>query len=289
MSVGALVVAHGWSPYLAEALDSVLGERPDAVVVVDDGSPLPLRLVGDHAERCALVRREQRGGPAAARATGLAALAEDNDLVALCDADDAWLPGRLAAQVDALGREDGAVLAFGRARIVGPDDRPTGERWPEPAGGRHEAPELAALLYEANPIPTSSVLLRRAALERAGGFDGPVAVAEDWELWLRLARLGAFVCVPEEAVLYRRHPGALTADVAALARAQATVHELHGELVDAATRERVAAADRSALAAGLVRQGDYREARELLPTGARRLALALPGVRALAGRRDPYR
>lgn len=288
MTVGTIVAVHGWAPYLAEALDSVLAESPDEVVVVDDGSPEPVALHPDHAPRCTLVRRDERDGPAAARATGLRAL--DSELVALCDADDAWQHGHLAAQLAALAAEPDAALGFGRARVVGPDDRPTGESWPQPAPGRHQGPALAASLYERNPIPTSSVVLRRSALDDVGGFEGPVAVAEDWELWLRLARAGhAFVCVPGSSVSYRRRAGALTADVESLARAQQVVHAAHAGVVDPATRERVAAADRAALAAGLVRAGRPAEARALLPRGARRALLGVPGMRALAGRRDPYR
>ncbi len=286
MSVGAVVPVGGWAPYLAEALDSVLAEEPGAVVVVDDAARPPVALHPDHAGRCELVACERPGGPAAARAAGMAALG-DVEWVALCDADDAWMPGRLAAQ---LAAAPGADVVFGRALVVGPDDRPTGERWPEPAAGVHRGPAWAAQLYEHNPIPTSSVMIRRAALAAAGGFEGPVAVAEDWELWLRLARAGAgFACVPGALVRYRRRAGALTADVGALARAQLAVHEAHADLVDGEVRERVAAADRAALAAGLLRERRRAEARALLPAGARRAALAVPGLRALAGRRDPYR
>src|SRR5439155_17824506 len=48
---GVVVPVHGWAPFLAEALDSVLTQdpAPAAVVVVDDGSSEPLRLHPDHA------------------------------------------------------------------------------------------------------------------------------------------------------------------------------------------------------------------------------------------------
>ncbi|MCW3010147.1 MAG: hypothetical protein JWO90_551, partial [Solirubrobacterales bacterium] len=80
-----IVPVHGFAPYLAEALDAVLAEGPDAVVVVDDGSSLPLALHPDHAAAgVRLVRRAVTGGPAEARASGLDALGPDVDLVALC-------------------------------------------------------------------------------------------------------------------------------------------------------------------------------------------------------------
>ena len=267
--IGVIVPVHGFVPYLAEALDCVLGQdpAPTAVVVVDDASDEPLALHPDHAGRCALVRRDVCGGPAAARASGLQALEPDVELVALCDADDAWAAGKLATQLAALERFPDAGLCFGRAVIVGADGRPTGERWAELAAGLHAGAELQARLYTSNPLPTSSVLLRRAALEAVGGFSSPVRLAEDWDLWLRLAAAGyGFVFDPEAVVRYRRHPGGLTADVAALARCQLELHREHAALVAPAVRERALAADAAALRAAERR-----------------------GLRGLLPRRDPYR
>ena len=271
--VGVIVPAHGFAPYLAETLDCILAQvpAPAQVVVVDDASPEPLVLHPDHVAGCALIRRESRGGPAAARESGLSALQPDVRFVALCDADDAWEDGKLAAQLDALGRFPDAALCFGRALVVGPDGRRTGERWAEPAPGEHAGAPLRRWLYEANPIPTSSVVMTRAALQAAGGFTSPAFEGEDWdwELWLRLAGRGeSFVCAPDAVVRYRRHPGGLTANVAKLARFQIAVHEHHGDLVDAPTRERVLAADRAAL---------------------RSVERRSRGLRRLIPRRDPYR
>jgi len=267
--IGVIVPVHGFAPYLAETLDCVLSQEPAPaeVVVVDDASPEPLELHPDHAPHCRLVQREECGGPAAARATGLNALSSDVSLVALCDADDAWLPGKLALQRDAFDESPDAVACFTRALIVGADGRATGERWAELRPGLHSGAALTTLLYEANPIPTSSMVLRRGALEAACGFASPVRVAEDWDLWLRLAAGGGtFVCLGETLVRYRRHPGGLTANVEALARCQFELHRAHGELVSADVRERALAADAAALR-----------------SAARR------GLRALVPRRDPYR
>ncbi|MCW2968023.1 MAG: glycosyl transferase family 2, partial [Solirubrobacteraceae bacterium] len=122
-SVGVVVPVHGWSPYLAEALDAVVAEGPEDVVVVDDGSADPVVLHPDHAGRCRLVRREVAGGPGAARNAGVAALGTDLDLVAFCDADDAWEPGSLTLRVAAVATDSEAAGAFGRALIVGADGR----------------------------------------------------------------------------------------------------------------------------------------------------------------------
>jgi len=242
---GVVVPVHGWAPFLAEALDAVLAQRPApaAVVVVDDGSREPLALHPDHAPHCTLVRRDRRGGVAAARATGEAALEATIELVAHCDADDAWLPGKLAAQLEAIGD---AAMCFGSAIVVGADGRETGECWAGVPAGPFGLPTL----YEHNPIPVSSALVRRAALHAAGGYGGAFPdYAEDWDLWLRLARAGeTLLSVPDARIRYRRQAGGMTADIAALAAAQLRLHRAHGDLVDAATRRRALARDRRALA-----------------------------------------
>jgi hypothetical protein len=302
MAVGVLVPVHGFAPYLGEALDSVLSQDIDMdVVVVDDGSPQPVVLHPDHAARVTLVRRPVAGGPAEARATGLEHVGAQASLVALCDADDAWCPGALASTVRALDATPGAGWAFGRALVVGPDGRPSGERWAQPPAGRLAAAAFAQDLYVANPVPTSSVVLRREALTLAGGFPSPVRVAEDWELWLRLCGAGLdALCVPGATVRYRRHPGGLTADVTGLALAQLAVHEQHAQLARPHAAHQVIADDYAALAAGRARDGDHAEARAAWTQVAarrplrrderlRRLALALPGVRRRIGRADPYR
>src|SRR3954452_384693 len=153
MRVGVILAARAPVPYLAEALESVLSQEPapDEVVVVDHASEPPLTVSGD----VRLVRVDDpAGGPAAARAAGLAAL--DTELVALADADDVWEPGKLRAQLEALAATPGAAVCFGRAGVIDADGRPTDERLPELPAGLLTADALRRDVYERNPIPASS-------------------------------------------------------------------------------------------------------------------------------------
>ena len=298
--MGVVVAAHGPVPYLDEALAGVLGQdpAPDRVVVVDDGSMDPVRLSPAHSERCELVRLAGQGGPAAAREEALARL--DTDLVAVADADDVWDEGKLAAQLDALARHPEAAVCFGRAVVVGPDGLPTGEQWRELPPGIVAPDLLARLLFEENPIPTSSTVIRRPALVAAGGFASPFPPCEDLDLWMRLAERGErFVCEPTATIRYRRHPSALTADLVALGRSELAVREAHRDLVSDEILCHAQARSLVAVARGRVRQRRYADARRALGEAAaagglapreRALSavLAVPGLRALLGRRDPY-
>src|SRR4051794_17421858 len=158
---GVVVPVYGEAAFLEETLDSVLtGERPpDRVVVVDDGSPQPVRLEPRHASAVELIRRQSRGGPGAARQTGLEAL--DTDLIALADSDDVWERDKLAVHLEALERHPEAAVCFGRALIVGPDGKPTGHRFDEPPAGPLSPDVLKPILFETDPIPTSTALIVR--------------------------------------------------------------------------------------------------------------------------------
>jgi len=120
-TVGVIVPVRGDGPFLSETLEAILAQEPPPadVVVVDDASPKPVALHETALSRCRLVRREVRGGPAGARQTGLEALR--TALVALCDSDDVWERGKLAAQLSALEDNPGASVCFGRATVIGPD------------------------------------------------------------------------------------------------------------------------------------------------------------------------
>src|SRR2546423_4466026 len=298
-SLGVLAPVRAPAPFLDEALESVLRQDPPpaAVVVVDDASPEPVRIDPAHARRCTLVRRDVQGGAPGARDTGLEHLR--TDLVALLDADDAWRPGKLAAQLGALGAHPDAAACFTRVRVVDGEGRPTGEQWEALPGGMLGAEELMPVVFERNPIPTSSVVLQRADLVAAGGFAGPPP-CEDQDLWLRLLRRGhGFACVPEVLVDYRRHPAALTTDVAALAESSLLVHRTHAGAVDPALARRVRANDLTLLARGRIRQRRYGEARAALaeatslkPPGAPermlRALLPVPGLRGLLARRGAH-
>jgi GT2 family glycosyltransferase len=295
MRVGVILAARAPVPFIADALESALAQdpAPARIVAVDHGSEPPLGSF-DGAQ---VVRTDDAsGGPAAARDAGLAAL--DTDLIALLDADDVWEPGKLAPQLAVFEAHPEVAVCFGRATVIGANGQPTGERLAEAADG-----VAAAALYADNPIPASSAVVRREALEAVGGFaaGAELPAASDWDLWLRLAAAGyEFRYDPRARIQYRRHAGGLTSDVARLAEARLAIHDRHRELVDAATARRTRARDLELLARGRIRERRYTEAREALKEAAElegpaarerllRALVAVPGLRSALGRRSPYR
>jgi glycosyltransferase involved in cell wall biosynthesis len=187
---------------LVDAVRSVVGQSfvDWELLVVDDGStdgtsavladlaarePRLRCLQLPHSARHGRVRNE---GIRAARAP----------LVAFLDDDDLWQPHALGRLVGLMEEPD-TVLAFGRMERFGAGQGV----WP-----RH-APAVVDLrrLLRGNPIPLSAAIARRDALVAAGLFPEDVEATPDYELWLRLARLGRVRGCADVVVRYRVHPG----------------------------------------------------------------------------------
>src|SRR5262249_5207479 len=100
---------------------------------------------------------------------------------------DVGVLGTGAREVDALGREVG---------IVSP---PT------------EDAAIRRALIRANPFVHSSVMMRRTALERVGGYDETLAVAQDYDLWMRISQITRLANLPSPLVVRRLLPGRVSA------------------------------------------------------------------------------
>lgn len=186
---------------LAATLDSLDGEEPHELVVVDDGSDDPATLdvlARRSADGVKVVHREN-GGLSAARMTGVEATTAP--YVFPLDADDALVPGGLAALADALDANPDAALAWGDIEVWGEIEASL-------AVARSLDPWLLTYL---NDVPVAS-LVRRSALDAAGGWSMGSGY-EDWDLWLALAERGyTGVHVDRATLRYRRRSGRMLDD-----------------------------------------------------------------------------
>lgn len=215
--VSVIIPTYSHREHVGRTLESVFAQtwRDFEVIVVDDGSrdgtEALLRPLAERGE-IRYLRQENRGA-AAARNAGLA-LAR-GEYAAFLDDDDLWPADKLEWQVAALG-SSAALAVGGTMRVFGPDEEP--EVPAATAGEAVRAVLLDDLYRDGNAFQTpGQALIRRDALLRAGGFDETLWGADDYDLWMRLIRLGEVRSIDRLALLYRVHGGNASADLARMA------------------------------------------------------------------------
>lgn len=201
MKISVVIPAYNAASFLPRCLRSVFAQtlKPEEVIVVDDGSADNTAALA--ASLGAKVISRPNGGLSAARNTGIQAAS--SEWIALLDADDMWAPDKLERQAGRIHNE--TVLVYTGIRIF--DDN----------GVRSELTAMDVMsarkmLRYRNPITPSSVLVRRDAVLQDGGFREDIRACEDWEMWVRLQRLGQFEAVPDLLTDYYVYPNSLSAN-----------------------------------------------------------------------------
>jgi glycosyltransferase involved in cell wall biosynthesis len=229
VDVSVVVPTRNRSALLALTLRSVLRQQEVdfEVIVVDEASsddtPAVLAALGD--PRVRVIRHETVHGLPAARNRGAAAAR--GDWLAFIDDDDLWAPDKLVRQIRAAqtaGRDwvyTGGVNIEGWRIVLSQPLLP-----PE---------EVVAALPRYNPIPGggSNVIVQRPTWLRAGLFEPRFRNGgEDWDMSIRLAKIGlpAWVCSP--LVAKRVHSSNMSLDVAEIVRATKLIEVLHGTHAD---------------------------------------------------------
>lgn len=200
--VSAIIPTYNNAAMAVEAVESVLAQSWPRVevFVVDDGS------TDDTAERLkrfgariTLIRQEHRGPPFA-RNAGIRA--STGAFVAFLDSDDLWMPEKLARCLPPFENPEVGVVYTGvRIREVDsgrvyPLTQYTLNGW-----------MARDLFLECKGVNTSTLVVRRTALDRVGLFDEELFRAQDWDLMVRLAEAWQYAHVPDlltERRLHRR-------------------------------------------------------------------------------------
>jgi glycosyltransferase involved in cell wall biosynthesis len=206
-AVSVVMAVFDGGPWVRAAVESLLTQTlaDFEVIVIDDGSTdiTPAMLASVHDPRLRVERQERTGlTRSLVRALELARA----PLVARLDADDLALPERLARQRRFLDANPQVGLLGTGAREVDLEGR-------EVAIVRPPVDDAAirrALIRE-NPFVHSSVMMRRSALERSGSYDPSFLVAQDYDLWMRMAFVTRLANLSEPLVIRRLVPGRVSA------------------------------------------------------------------------------
>ncbi|TAK21255.1 MAG: glycosyltransferase [Chloroflexota bacterium] len=205
--ISVLMPARNASAYIAESLTSLVKqtfEDFEVIVVDDESSDGTGQIASDIGDRrIRVTRNDQRRGISGA--LNRAIEEAQGRLFARLDADDIALPERFAAQVEFLDRspEIGVVgTAFRKVDRAGrPLDR---------SHLVNDPTILAWELYFSNQLAHPSVMMRADLVRAVGGYRDEFAIAQDYDLWTRIARRAGIANLPTIMLHLRQHEGQAT-------------------------------------------------------------------------------
>lgn len=202
-TVSVVIPAYNAAWCVRRAIDSVLAQdyRDFELIVVNDGSTDDTAAVLSGYGDTLRVVEQANGGLSSARNAGIRAAR--GEFVAFLDADDWWLPGKLARQFALMRSRPELGFSSTAARVEDPDGHLLNV-W---ACARWQDSFLVHLFESTADVAGSgsAVIARRALLERSGGFDESLRSLEDIDMWMRLAAISDYACLDEPlAVILKR-------------------------------------------------------------------------------------
>jgi teichuronic acid biosynthesis glycosyltransferase TuaG len=211
--VSVIIPSYNSADFLEEAIRSAVDQTyPELeIVVIDDSSTDRTAELAQNWRRKTskinYLRHDSNRGLSAARNTGIKHAR--GEYIAFLDADDVWLPNKLAIQVREIDRLQ-VDLVFANWFVW---DGVTKELamdldCPRIFTKEHGLSDFIGKNYG----QPSTALIRKSALEKIGNFDETLRSSEDYDLWLRLLAGGlSLALIPEPLAYYRRHSSQMSA------------------------------------------------------------------------------
>lgn len=212
--VSFVVTNHNYAPYVAAAIDGLLGQTGVAleVIAIDDYSDDESReVLSRYAEdpRVRVIFHERNRGNIYSYNEGLALAT--GEFVGVFDADDfCAAPDAVARQVAMFDSHPAVGFVYSGFVIV--DERGRTFRESRPWSEDHVFDRFGAFvdLLSLNTVLHSGTLVRRTARDVVGFYDARLPYAGDWDLWLRLAARFPVGYVASALYAYRVHRNNMT-------------------------------------------------------------------------------
>lgn len=193
---------------IRKAIDSVFAQTFSdfALLVVDDGSTDDTVDVLSSYGDALRVIRQRNGGLSSARNAGIRE--SQGEFIAFLDADDWWLPDKLARQAQLLLAEPDVGFVSTAARVENLEGQVL-NMW---ACTQCTAPFLQRLFGANGDVAGSgsAVMARRRLFDVVGGFDESLLSLEDVDMWMRLAAVAGYACIDEPLAVILKRPGSMS-------------------------------------------------------------------------------
>lgn len=210
VKVSVVMAVHNGERFLSEAIESILDQtfKDFEFIIIDDGStdktPKILEKYSKKDERIRLIAQNNQG---LTKSLNRGISKARGKYIARMDADDVSLPERLETQYEFMERNEEVVMCGTLAEEVDENGKKlSGKKAPKlyldslPT----DPHEIRRAILRRNPFVHPSIMARRQALIKTGGYDESLAYSQDYDLYLRLIQKGQLANIPLKLIRFRR-------------------------------------------------------------------------------------
>jgi glycosyltransferase involved in cell wall biosynthesis len=209
MKVSVIMPVYNGEKYIRDAILSLVDQslKSIEIIIVDDHSsdrtPEIINIFARQESRIKVFRNSYTSG--ICYSLNKAISYASCELIARMDADDISHPYRLEKQLAFFYSYPETVLVGSNIELIDPNGKKIGQRsYPK----THI--EILKALKDYPPFCHPSVMLRKSAVLKVGGYREKYRDAEDYDLWLRLSKAGNMANLQENLLKYRLHPGQIS-------------------------------------------------------------------------------
>ena len=202
--IDVVMPVRNGAKYIEQAITSILADEEyiSRLIIVDNGSTDDTKAIISKIDTRAEICIISQGGLGLIPALNRGLEEAKTEFIARMDADDVSIKGRLPAELAFLQQHPNVIAVGTQAAYIDEDGRDLGTRTRYPLDPK----EIHRQLFDKGCVichPT--ILARREALLKCGGYHVAFKHAEDYDLWLRLTDHFEIANLPDVFLRYRRH------------------------------------------------------------------------------------
>lgn len=227
--VSVVVPSYNRADYISETIRSILAQSFTdlELIFIDDGSTDDTEsIVKAFADKDSRVKYFKQANSERAIARSYGMTLAKGEYLCLVDSDDIWYPQKLEKQVARMDADTQLVCSYAAVDRIDMQSNPVkaAKRQLEGYSGN-----IYEELLQRNFIPSVTPMIRKKYIEIVGAQRTEFIPYEDWDFWLRLARIGKFEHIKEPLGAYRLHPGQSVQNVKAERIEQVTLAVLEAQ------------------------------------------------------------
>lgn len=219
IKISVVIPTYNSSAYICKTLESVYKQTklPYEIVIVDDGSKdqtvtVIQKYIRQHVKIFDNVRIYQQENKGAGAARNYAISKAAGNWISFLDSDDIWDCRKIEFVEDAIVKNPDVSMVTHNKYIV--DERhPDSKKLSDVSEYYDKTEPLFVQLYRGNFLATSCMTIKKCLVQKAGGFDETLLSAQDYDLWLKIARHGRIFVIERPLEYYMVRQDNISANV----------------------------------------------------------------------------